>query len=94
MKKIFISLAVLAVSAAAIVAVNANNRINDPLESNITALAAMESVKTKTCYYQPYDMDQAPEQIIICSDHTSSSQIVSCMSSTWARKGGSDRCLP
>ena len=52
MKNFFISLAVLAVSAAAIVAVNANNRINDPLESNITALAAMESVKTKTCYYQ------------------------------------------
>ena len=94
MKKIFISLAVLAVSAAAIVAVNANNRINDPLESNITALAAMESVKTKTCYYQSYDMDQAPEQIIICSDQASSSQIVSCPSSTWARKGGSDRSLP
>jgi len=94
MKKVFISLAVLAVSAAAIVAVNANYRINDMLESNITALAAMESVKTKTCYYQSYDMDQAPEEIIICSDQTSSSQIVSCPSSTWARKGGSDRCLP
>ena len=94
MKKVFISLAVLAVSAAAIVAVNANYRINDMLESNITALAAMESVKTKTCYYQSYDMDQAPEQIIICSDQTSSSQIVTCPSSTWARKGGPDRCLP
>ncbi len=94
MKKIFISLAVLAVSAAAIVAVNANNRINDPLESNITALAAMETVKTETCWYQSYDIDQANEQFIICSDQTSSSQIVSCPSSTWARKGGSDRCLP
>lgn len=94
MKKILIILAVLTVSAAAIVAVNVNSRINDLLESNITALAAMETVKTKTCWYQSYDIDQANEQFIICSDQTSSSQIVSCPSSTWARKGGSDRCLP
>lgn len=49
MKKFFISLAVLAVSAAAIVAVNANNRLDEQFEANVDALAQTES-STASCF--------------------------------------------
>lgn len=42
MKKIIISLAVLAVSATAIVVTNVNNRLDKHFETNIDALAASE----------------------------------------------------
>ena len=43
MKKILISFAALAVSAAAIIAVNANNRMDEQFEANVGALARGES---------------------------------------------------
>lgn len=43
MKKILISFAALAVSAAAIIAVNANNRMDEQFEANVEALADGES---------------------------------------------------
>lgn len=42
MKKILISFAALAVSAAAIIAVNANNRMDEQFEANVEALAESE----------------------------------------------------
>lgn len=42
MKKILISFAALAVSAAAIIAVNANNRMDEQFEANMEALARSE----------------------------------------------------
>lgn len=42
MKKILISFAALAVSAAAIIAVNANNRMDEQFEANVEALAEGE----------------------------------------------------
>lgn len=42
MKKFFISLAVLAVSAATIVALNADNKLDNQFEANVDALAAVE----------------------------------------------------
>lgn len=43
MKKVLISFAVLAVSAAAIIAVNANNRMDEQFEANVEALAESEN---------------------------------------------------
>ena len=54
MKKILISFAVLAVSAAAIIAVNANNRMNEQFEANVEALAEGEISIGLICAYDPY----------------------------------------
>lgn len=54
MKKFFISLAVWAVSAAAIVAVNANNRLDEQFDANVDALAAIEN-PISTCDTYCYD---------------------------------------
>ena len=50
MKKVFISLAVLAVSAATFVAVNVTNRLDEQFERNVEALAQTEQSTGKTCY--------------------------------------------
>ena len=50
MKKILISFAVLAVSAAAIIAVNANNRMDEHFEANVEALAESEGGGGGQCY--------------------------------------------
>ena len=44
MKKVLISFAVLAISAAAIIAVNANNRMDEQFEANVEALAGGEDI--------------------------------------------------
>ena len=49
MKKILISFAVLAVSAAAIIAVNANSRMDEQFEANVEALARVED-PISACY--------------------------------------------
>lgn len=51
MKKIFISLTVLAVSATVIVAVNANSRLDNLFESNVEALADHEGSAGANCHY-------------------------------------------
>lgn len=63
MKKIFISFAVLAVSAIVIVAVNANSKLDNLFESNVEALAAGEGAvvtlpcvqATSICYFMAKD---------------------------------------
>lgn len=63
MKKIFISFAVLAVSAIVIVAVNANSKLDNLFESNVEALAAGEGAvvtlpcvqATSICYFLAKD---------------------------------------
>jgi len=54
MKKFFISLAVLAVSAAAIVAVNFNSSLDKQFDANVDALAAIEN-PISTCDTYCYD---------------------------------------
>lgn len=51
MKKILISFAALAVSAAAIIAVNANNRMDEQFEANVEALADGEISIGQICVY-------------------------------------------
>lgn len=63
MKKIFISFAVLAVSAIVIVAVNATSKLDNLFESNVEALAAGEGAvvtlpcvqATSICYFLAKD---------------------------------------
>lgn len=50
MKKILISFAALAVSAAAIVAVNANKKMNEQFEANVEALAGGEYLDNTHMY--------------------------------------------
>ena len=93
MKSKAIFCAVISVSIIGVLVANSNND-KILLEANVVALARSEAVKTKTCWYASYDMSQPQEQIIICSDQTSPSQIVDCPAHSWARKGSSDRCIP
>ena len=51
MKKIFISLTVLAVSAIVIAAVNANSKLDNLFESNVEALADPEGSVGADCHY-------------------------------------------
>ncbi len=51
MKKIFISLAVMAVSAIVIAAVNANSKLDNLFESNVEALADPEGSVGNDCHY-------------------------------------------
>lgn len=68
MKKVLISFAVLAVSAAAIIAVNANNRMDEQFEANVEALADGEIFIGQICaydinvwciYFDPYEEYEA-----------------------------------
>lgn len=53
MKKFMISFAVLAVSATAIIAINANNRMDEQFEGNVEALAEGEIIVGELCMVAP-----------------------------------------
>ena len=66
MKKILISFAALAVSAAAIIAVNANNRMDEHFEANVEALADTES--GSDCTFNSVYKDQGAN-VLNCNGH-------------------------
>lgn len=66
MKKIFISLAVFAMSIAAILAVNFNSSLDKQFDANVDALAAIEN-PISTC--DTYCYDRATWVCILTTNH-------------------------
>ena len=94
MKKFCVSLTALAVvSVIMLLSFSHDNASQVFFEANVEALATSESVETKQCYNETYDVTQANEFAIFCDKNTSISKIYTCPQESFARKGSSDRCL-